>query len=620
MRDGQLAGWSITCLALVASAFLAFWWTESGRLPAGGDEPHYLVIAASVVRDLDFDVSNNYRREAATSEITDAALAPHAYRHGTTLWPQHMPGLGVLLAIPFGLGGVAGTRVVLTAMLIAALGMAVYRWSRTCLRPADAALATLGVLACGPVLFGASQVYPDLPAGVAVLGLAGWLWGAERRTRLGWCVYWGVAGLLCWLHVKYYAPSAVLAVLGVWRLWRDPDVRFPPATHAAFGALYAAGPVSFWMFSLPAFGNLMGGRSAGAEMNTDVARAVELFLGLHLDQVHGLFVQQPLLLPGLVALGWMIRRRHPLLLPWLVLYASLMVPNAMQQIPYGGHVAPAGRFGWSAMWLWLLPLGIACREAWTAASFAPLVRLGVLLTIVYQATLAFTWVPVPQRLFSGLFPPDVWQPSLFAPEVMLSLPKFGPHGGGGYPPNIVWTLAAFSLIAAGFLQRCQWRYLPAAATAVAALVLLPVEDTLERSRTAPRRYEAEHTPARCTVHPRSDASNGRLCRQNEEFHYAVSGPYVSLEPGRYRIVAALRQWRRRTPGRGSLQIVADRGYTFIARRDFRLVPSVNHRFITHEFEVDRKLRDAEFRVRGFRGLEVDYIDVARFPSAGNAVR
>lgn len=620
MRDGQLAGWSVTCLALVASACLAFWWTESGRLPAAGDEPHYLVIAASVARDVDFDVGNNYRHEAATSEIVDGVLTPHAYWRGTRAWPQHMPGLGVLLAIPFGLGGVAGARVVLAAMLVAGLGMAVYRWSRTCLRPADAALATLGVLACGPVLFGASQMYPDLPAGVAVLGLAGWLWGAERRTRLGWCVYWGVAGLLCWLHVKYYAPSAVLAVLGIWKLWRDPDVRFAPATHAAFGVLYAAGPVSFWMFSLPAFGNLMGGRSAGTELNTSVSHAVELFLGLHFDQVHGLFVQHPLLLPGLAALGWMMRRRHPLLLPWFLLYASLIVPNALQQVPYGGHVAPAGRFGWSAMWLWLFPLGIAVRDVRTKTSFAALLRLSVVLAIAYQAVLALAWVPVPQRLFNNLFPPDVWQPSLFAPGVMLSLPKFGPHGDAAYPPNIVWTLAAFSLLAAGFQQRRRWRYLPAAATAVAAFLLLPVEDTLARSRTAPRRYEAEHTPARCTVHHRPDASNGLLCRQAEEHQYAVSGPYVSLEPGRYRIVAALRQWGRRNPGRGSLQVVANRGYTVIARRDFRLEPSVNSRFILLELEVDRKLRDAEFRVRGYRGLEVDYIDVTLFPGAGNGVR
>ena len=607
------AGRSATCLALVASAFLAFWWTVSGRLPAAGDEPHYLVIAASVVRDLDFDVGNDYRREAAAREITDAALAPHARGRGAGLWPQHMPGLGVLLAIPFGVGGVAAARVVLAAMLVAALGMAVLGWSRTFLRPADACLATLGVLACSPVLFGASQVYPDLPAGVVVLGLVGWLWGAERRTRLGWCVYWGLAGLLCWLHVKYYAPSAVLAGLGVRRLWRDREVRLTPVTCTAFGLLYVTGPALLSAFSLSAFGDLMGGRSAGAELNPNLARAAELFMGLHFDQVHGMFVHQPLLLPGLAALGWMIRRRHPLLLPWLLLYASLIAPNALQQAPYGGHVAPGGRFGWSAMWLWLLPLGIAGREAWTGASFAALVRLGVLSAIVYQAVLAFAWIPVPQRLFNGLFPPEVWQPSLFAPGVMLSLPKFGPHGDAGYPPNVVWTLAAFSLIAAGLLRRPRLRLLPAAATAVAALLMLPAEDTLERSRAVPRRYEAEHTPARCTVHPRPDASNRLLCRQNEEFQYAVAGPFVPLEPGRYRIVAALRQWRRSTPGRGSLRVVADRGYTLVARRDFRLLPAVNERFVTLEFETRRKLRDAEFRVRGFRGLEVDYIDLTPFP-------
>ena len=591
---------------LAASTLLAFWWTTSGRLTIGGDEPHYLIIAASVVRDFDFDVSNNYEHEAVAREFI-GALQPHALPRGTSLWPQHMPGLGVLLAIPFGLGGVAAVRVGLAALLIAALGMAVYRWSLTCLRPADAALATLAVLACSPVLFGASQIYPDLPAGVVVLALVGWLWGSDRRTHVvGWCAYWCFTGLLCWLHVKYYAPSAVLGVLGAWRLWQDRDIlRFTRATYVTFGVLYVAGPALFSAFSLLAFGDLLG-RSAAAELNTSLPRAMEILVGLHLDQVHGMFIHQPLLLAGPVALGWMIRRRHPLTLPWLLLYAALIVPNALHEIPYGGHVGPAGRFGWSAMWLWLLPLGIAARELWNRTSLPMAVRLGVLPFILYQAVLAFAWVFAPNRLFNGLFPPDVWQPSLFPTGVMLSLPKFGLHGDLGYPPNVVWILAVVALIAVGFFKRTWLRCLPAAATVGMALLVLPVEDTLERSLTVPRRYEAEHMPERCAVQRRPNASNGHICRQYTD-RVAVAGPFVPLEPESYQLVAVMPPGEFRGPG--SVQVVANRGYTAIARSDFQVVPSPTDRFIVLDFDIDRRVRDVEFRVRGFPGLQVDYIDL-----------
>ena len=581
MRPRRLAG-PLACLLAAVAALAAFGWATSGRLPANGDEPHYLIIAASVLRDLDYDVRNNYEQDAATGEIY-GPVRPHALmRNGA---PQHMPGMGILVAVPFGLGGVVGARVGLALLLVPTLTIVVYRWSRTILRPADALLATLGAMACTPAIFGASQIYPDLAGGVAVFALVGWLWGSDRRTRPAWCGYWLVTGLLCWLHVKYYAPSAVLVAAGAWRLWRD-DPRYTAATYAAFAVLCLAGPTLFGAFSVPAFGNMLGGRGGG-ELNTDLPRAAELLFGLHLDQVQGMFVQQPLFLPGLVALGWMLRRRHPLTLPWLVLYASLIVPNALQQIPYGGHVGPAGRFGWTAMWLWLVPMGVAAGSL--GGALAPAVRVAVLAGIGYQAMLALSWVPEPQRLFNGLFPPQVWQPSLFPAPTMLSLPKFGPHADIGYAPNVVWTLAALSLLAAGFLRSLKMKCIPAVMVAASSLLVLPVEDALERSsRPVLRRYDAEHF---C----RHQSAGG--CR-------ALNGPWIRLEPGAYEAVVA---WRPRfgPRDRGTLRVTGGRGRTTIVQHDFRLHTG----FAAVPFDIEQTAYEVEFRVTGAPRLEVEFIDL-----------
>ena len=595
----------------ILAAVAAYRWTASGHLPITGDEPHYLVIAASVLRDGDFEVGNNYEHDASANEISEGRLVPHALRRATGLWPQHMPGLGVLLAAPFGVGGAIGGRVALALLLVPALGIALYRWSRTVLRPADATYVTAAFLACSPVVFGASQIYPDLPAGVAVFALVGWLWGTERRSRLGWCGYWFVAGLLCWLHVKYYAPSAVLAVAGIWQLRRDA-ARFRPATYAAFASLFLTGPALFGTFSIPPFGNMLGGRGGG-ELNLDAARAVELALGLHLDQVHGLFVQQPLLLPGLVALGWMVRRRHPLTLPWLVLYASLIAPNTLQRIDYGGHVAPAGRFGWTAMWMWLVPLGLAAHGS-SRRELGWVARLTVLAGIAYQATLAASWTSEPQRLSNGLFPAEQWQPSLFPPTVMLSLPKLGPHGDFGYPPNVVWTFAALALLAAGFLHPSRMRVLPVAVAAALGGLALPVEDPLERSAPVLRRYEAEHSRAYCDVHPNPDASNGHVCRQSTDRGLAVAGPFISLDAGAYEVAAAV--VGSEADRRGVLQVVSGRGHKLHAQRRFRR-PAAGHSVVELVFHVERTVHDVEFRLRGARGLDVDYVELRRGPCLGS---
>ena len=596
--------------ATVLAALAAHRWTASGLLPITGDEPHYLIIAASVLRDRDFEVGNNYEHEASANEICDCRLVPHALRRATGWWPQHMPGLGVLLAIPFGVGGTVGGRVGLALLLVPAFGIALYRWSRGVLPPADATFVTAGFLACSPVVFGASQLYPDLPGGVAVFGLVGWLWGTERRTRFGWCAYWLVAGLLCWLHVKYYAPSAVLAAAGIWQLWRH-GVRHPPATYAAFGLLFLIGPTLLGAFSIPPFGNMLGGRPTG-ELNLDAARALALGIGLHIDQVHGLFVQQPLLLPGLAALGWMVRRRHPLTLPWLVLYASLIAPNALQQIDYGGHAAPAGRFGWTGMWMWLIPLGLAAREVrrrelgWAG-------RSAVLIGVAYQTALAGSWAVEPQRLFNGLFPPDQWQPSLFPPVVMLSLPKLGPHAGLDYPPTVVWTLAALALLAAGYLHAPRLRLVPVAVVAVLGWLALPVDDLLQRSASVLRRYEAEHSRARCEVRASPVASNGHVCRQSTDGSFAVAGPFISLDAGAYEVAAAV------MPGevgrRGVLEVVSGRGRELLARSRFRM-PRAEGAVVELPFRVERTAHEVEFRLRGRRGLDVDYVELRPAPCVG----
>ena len=608
MSAHGLVSTALVLLIAAASAALAVWWAVAGLLPVAGDEPHYLMIAASVSRDLDFDVSNNYEEDAATGEVYGPVDRHAVWRNGRQ-WPQHMPGLGVLVSVPFALYHVSGARAGLAVLLVLALGAAVYRWNQTYLRPADAAWLTFGVLACSPVIFGASQLYPDLPAGVAIVACVGWLWNSKRRTWLGWCLYWCTAGFLCWLHVKYYAPSAILGVIGGMRLRRD-GIRFMSGASATFTTLYLAGPILFQVYAITAFGNIMGGRGTG-ELQMDAARAASLVLGLHLDQIHGMFVQQPLLLPGLVALGWMVRRQHVLTLPWLVLYASLVVPNALQQIAYGGHVAPAGRFGWSAMWLWLLPLGIAAQDRDTFFNGSA-VRLVVLLGLVYQAVLAFQWVSFPRSLFNAGFQPDDWQPSLFSPAVMLSLPKFG-YMEAGYPPNVTAACAALSLFAAGFFWRSRLRWFPAAAVAVLGTLFLPVEDTLDRSHVFPRRYEVENMQGSCNVQFDPEASNGRICQAHRNDRYTTSGPYIRLEAGRYCIVAAVRTL---AAGRGAIQIVGNRGER-LARRTFHLDPSYDWSYIELEFYAPRNgIRDVEFQGLEFTGIYIDYIDLRRCATSG----
>src|SRR5262249_44639894 len=138
----------------------------------------------------------------------------------------------------------------------------------------------------------------------------------------------------------------------------------------AIAPLFLVGPLAQMAFNTWASGSPLGFRHA-SELTHDFGRGAELFLGLHFDQSQGMFLQQPLLLFRIVAFPLFMRRRPALAAWWALVYASLILPNALELTRYGGD-GPDGRFGWSAAWLWAVPLGFAI--AGRQRSLAPWVK------------------------------------------------------------------------------------------------------------------------------------------------------------------------------------------------------------------------------------------------------
>ena len=602
-----------------------------------GDEPHYLIIAASAVRDRDFDVRNNYEEDFRTAEIF-GPVDLHAAQTPTAWWPMHTPGLGVLVAVPWALGGVLGARLALYLIAVPLLAASSWRWLRESLSPRAAALAVAGLVASVPVVFAGSQIYPDLPCGVMVLALLTWVWGASRRSLAAWGVYWLVAGLLPWLHTKYFAASLILAAVGGWQAWRDQR----RITGVLPALLFLVGTGSLMWWHLRTFGGVLGWRRLG-HLELDPLRALEIFLGLHLDQAQGLFLQQPLLLPGLIGLGYMLRRRHSLTVPWLLLYGSLVVPNALEVNSYGGG-GPSGRFGWAAMWLWIVPLGVWLREV--RATVEPYVRPIVLLALAYQAGLALRWAPVPTALFP-YYSELVWERNSLLPvAVRYSFPSFyfwDFESYLAYLPNVLWVTGVVLLVVTGYCWResvlGRLRTAWVGLLVVTALVL-PAEPTADsesradRERSAevvqstrrlvrsitPQRFEAERMPPRAlreaTAVGDAQASSGaaRRSRPAHTSGFVVFGPWIDLDPGRYQARVALRLDGPAEPGTAArFSVFSAATRTLVAgipipgdrlRRD-------GYEVFILPFELEAAVDDVAFRVRTPSNLRlrVDYVEL-----------
>src|SRR5262245_39776425 len=97
-------------------------WTLEPRLP-GGDEPHYLVITQSLLKDGDLQIENNHRaRDYA--QYFDADLKPDYLVRGRNgaIYSIHAPGVSALVAPAFALAGYRGAQVMI--MICAALASA----------------------------------------------------------------------------------------------------------------------------------------------------------------------------------------------------------------------------------------------------------------------------------------------------------------------------------------------------------------------------------------------------------------------------------------------------------------------------------------------------------------
>ena len=653
------------CVAVtLLAATLAFWWSTTNRYRLTGDEPHYFILAASLLRDGDVDVRNNFDEDIATGEIYGSfptLRSRHVSARDGREYSLHAPGLGALLVLPFALGGPLAGRLLLCLLITPILGWACWRWLNGRAPPGDVPLAIAGVLLCPVILLGSGQVYGDLLAGVLIVALAVWLWDLDGRSEasdsvraprarspVGWALFGLIAGILPWLHMKYLATTALFGLFAAWQVrhegaWRTDRGLKPTWGYVAGGALLLTGSAAFLAYQMATHGQLLAG--LGNQMtDTPYLRAAEFLIGEHLDQSHGLFWHQPLFFAGLIALGWMIRTRHPLTIPWLLLYASLMLPPALRGA-WGG--VPLGRFNWGAFWLWLIPIGYWLQSERSA--IGRYVRPAVLAAFAYQALLACRWIPDPTRLFDYASSQLVWaRDSLFPLPVRYALPHFYGDAGDGwwivrfleYLPNLVWVAATALLVVTGLLWnadgRRRLRPVWIGGFLVAAF-LLPVEPTADRESprddglhdpmmlslrsTFARRFEAERMfpteTADRTTRLEDGASNGRARAADPDRPDGVVtfGPYLGVDAGRYRIEAAM---RLQTPSDAApaawLNATTDRGRVSHGRVDIpaaRLPTDGSYTTISLSIEAAEPLRDLEFVVGAHPGVDlvVDYIDL-----------
>jgi hypothetical protein len=277
------------------------------------DEPQYLLSALSLAEDRDLDIADELDEQAYLPfhEVT-LPVQTEPRDDGRELSP-HDPLLPALLAVPVGLGGWVAAKAVLAGLGGVLAGLLVWTAHRRFAAPLG--VAALIVLAFGlsaPLSAYATQVYPELPAALAVTVAVAALTGRCRPVDL--VVAGAAVTALPWLGVKYAPVALALVVVAAGRLVGDGRYR---ATIGLGAALAVAG-VAYLLAHRALYGgwtvyaagdHFTGGELTVMGQDPDRVGRTRRLAGLLLDRGFGLAAWMPGYLLAVPALAVMARRR-----------------------------------------------------------------------------------------------------------------------------------------------------------------------------------------------------------------------------------------------------------------------------------------------------------------------
>jgi hypothetical protein len=362
--------------ALFAAAF-AFYALLGARIPgpAGpqGDEPHYLVMAQSLLSDGDLDLRDEFaRREYAP--FFAGTLQPHTSPRSPAgrLYSVHTPGLAALLLPAYALGGYTGARLFMSA-LAALTAVLVHRLVRDAsVHPAAAAGAWAIFALTPPFAFYAVALYPEVPAALATAAFL--LLSRRDPGPVGAMVAGLVAAGLPWLHPRLLPLAALGLGLTLAR-------RCPWAARVVAMATFAASVALLLLFFRSHYGLASITAAYGAGFSADVspARAPWGAAGLFFDRQFGLLSVAPVFVLALAGGAALCRWRPGDALRSALFGGATLLAGASFSMWWGGACPPA-RFVVPALPALALALAPALRARRDAA--AALAGIGLAIVAV----------------------------------------------------------------------------------------------------------------------------------------------------------------------------------------------------------------------------------------------
>ncbi len=452
--------------------------------PFTGDEPHYLLITHSILKDGDINLYNNYR-DKDYIEFYPGELEPHAYvgKKGDRFqYSKHFPALPVLLVPAYILGERVSRSIGESPNQIEHKRRALIFFSRLPLCFLTAWLGILFLLLVFdvtqkkgvsliawvlfsftiPVLFYSHLLYPEIMAAIlTIFTIRGMI--IKKPVKAGRLVLSGVSiALLPWFGVKYLVLAAVLFGVSVIvladtaktsKILRKSLIFLSPILASAgcyilfFWVLYGNFSLASAYTGVSASPLPLNNISSPEPLVQIVSEMMRRFLGYFIDQKFGLFVYAPIFMLGMAGFYSLYKKkRREALLIMIVLGVYVLFSAGF----YWGGFCPPPRPLIPVLPIWGLFLAAALAEKPSPFRSITITLCASLSFLVVWAALRNPWILYPERhanLLGGeiLFA-RLWRnlSSFFVP-VHTWLPSLTWEGTLSWLPIIFW-LAAMVLV------------------------------------------------------------------------------------------------------------------------------------------------------------------------------
>lgn len=343
-----------------------------------GDEPHYLLMAYSLIHDGDLDLSNNYANRDYEQFYHRGTLEPQGLEHvvdGKRY--SHHPLGPVLLVLPgFALAGRLGAALTMALLAAWALYLSLRVLEETGAK--GWALHATGMvgIASSPFLLFSGLIFPEIPT-ACLLALSLLLYLRRQWLWFGLCL-----GLMLWMHnrnVLLVLPMLVFGAHEIWKKQNSPSRRLDVKKgffkneknknirNLLIGFGVPIFLLSIYFYSLYGVWTPLGAHNEPFTSLFRLSHFWDGFLGLVLDQECGLWFHFPIF--GMAVTGGVILwlSKNPLR---FMAMGTLLFFYLFMSFYENLGLTPATRYMVGVTPLWLLGLYPAVErlkkwEGWT---------------------------------------------------------------------------------------------------------------------------------------------------------------------------------------------------------------------------------------------------------------